>query len=98
MAWGLVNRVMPDGQHLDAALRLARDIAVNDRVKVAMVKQAINRSFDIMGMRDALAVAMETEVQVEAMETPEGRTFREIARKDGLKAALAWRDARFGEG
>ena len=31
------------------------------------------------------------------METPEGRTFREIARKDGLKAALAWRDARFGE-
>jgi enoyl-CoA hydratase len=95
-AWGLVNRVVPDAQHLEAALRLARDIAVNDRVKVAMVKQAINRSFDIMGMRDALALGMETEVQLEAMETPEGRTFREIARKDGLKAALAWRDARFG--
>ncbi len=49
-------------------------------------------------MRDALAVAMETEVQLEAMETPEGKTFRDIARKDGLKAALAWRDARFGGG
>ena len=61
-----------------------------------MVKQAINRSFDIMGMRDALALSMETEVQLEAMETPEGKTFREIVRKDGLKAALAWRDARFG--
>jgi enoyl-CoA hydratase/carnithine racemase len=98
MAWGLVNRVVPDGQELDAALKLARDIAVNDRAKVAMVKQAINRTFDIMGMREALALGMETEVQLEAMETPEGKTFREIARKDGLKAALAWRDARFGEG
>ena len=82
---------MPDGEHLDAALRLARDIAVNDRQKVAMVKQAINRTFDIMGMRDALAMGMETEVQIEAMETPEGREFDEIARRDGLKAALAWR-------
>jgi len=96
MAWGLVNRVVPDGQQLDAALALARDIAVNDRAKVSMVKQAINRSFDIMGMRDALALGMETEVQLEAMETPEGKAFREIVRKDGLKAALAWRDARFG--
>ena len=39
----------------------ARDIAVNDRMKVSMVKQAINRTFDIMGMRDALAFGMETE-------------------------------------
>ena len=96
MSWGLVNRMVSDGQHLEAALKLARDIAVNDRVKVAMVKQAINRTFDIMGMREALALGMETEVQLEAMETPEGRTFREIARKEGLKAALAWRDGRFG--
>jgi len=95
MGWGLVNRVVPDGEQLDAAIRLARDIAVNDRVKVSMVKQAINRTFDLMGMRDALAFGMETEIQVEAMETPEGKEFREIARKDGLKAALAWRDARF---
>jgi len=93
--WGLVNRVVPDGQHLDAALALAREIALNDRIKVGMVKQAINRSFDIMGMRNALAAAMETEVQIESMETPESRAFWEIARRDGLKAALAWRDRRF---
>jgi enoyl-CoA hydratase/carnithine racemase len=96
LAWGLVNRVVPDGGHIDEALRLARDIAVNDRVKVALVKQAINRSFDLMGLRDALAMAMDTEVQIESMETPESREFYAILRKDGLKAALAWRDARFG--
>ncbi len=98
MAWGLVNRVVPEGEHLDMALKLARDIAVNDPAKVGLVKQAINRTFDIMGMRDALAMAMDIEVQVESMETPEGKMFNEIARKDGLKAALKWRDARFADG
>jgi len=48
-----------------------------------------------MGFREALAMGMEMEVQIEAMDTPEGREFDEIVRRDGLKAALAWRDARF---
>jgi enoyl-CoA hydratase len=89
---------VPDGQQLEAALALARDIAVNDPAKVSMVKQAINRTFDIMGMGEALAMGVDTEVRVEALETPEGKQFRDIARKDGLKAALAWRDSRFPGG
>jgi enoyl-CoA hydratase len=95
LSWGLINRAVPAGTHLDSALKLARDIAVNDRQKVAMVKQAINRSLDIMGFREALTMGMEMEVQIEAMDTPEGREFDEIVRRDGLKAALVWRDARF---
>ncbi|MGH6931445.1 MAG: enoyl-CoA hydratase/isomerase family protein [Dongiaceae bacterium] len=96
--WGMINRVVPEGEQLDAALKLARDIAVNDPIKVSMVKQAINRTFDLMGMRDALAWAAETEAQIESMETPESKVFKEITRKDGLKAALAWRDSRFSGG
>jgi len=96
--WGMINRIAPDGQQLDMALKLARDIAVNDPIKVSMVKQAINRTFDLMGMREALAWGAETEAQIESMETPEGKIFKEITRKDGLKAALAWRDARFTGG
>ena len=96
LAIGLVNRVLPAGQELDAALALARDIAVNDRSKVAMTKQAINRTYDIMGLREALAMGLDIDVQIESTETPEGRMFTEISRKDGLKAALAWRDSRFG--
>jgi enoyl-CoA hydratase/carnithine racemase len=96
--WGMVNRVVPEGQQLEVAIRIARDIAVNDPVKVSMVKQAINRTFDLMGMREALEWAAETEAQIESMKTPESEKFREIARKDGLKAALAWRDSRFSDG
>jgi hypothetical protein len=32
---------------------------------------------------------------IESLETPEGKMFKEISRRDGLKAALVWRDARF---
>jgi enoyl-CoA hydratase/carnithine racemase len=73
-----------------------RDIAVMDRAAVAMTKQAINRTYEAMGFSQALAMALDVDVQIESMETPEGRAFTEIARRDGLKAALAWRDARFG--
>ena len=96
LAIGMINRVVPDGQELAAALAMARDIAVMDRAAVAMTKQAINRTYEAMGFSQALAMALDVDVQIESMETPEGRAFAEIARRDGLKAALAWRDARFG--
>ncbi len=98
LAMGIVNRVVPEGRELETALAMARDIAVMDRTAVALTKHAINRSYDIMGMRDALAMALDIDVQVQSMETEEGKTFAEISRRGGLKAALAWRDARFGGG
>ena len=33
-------------------------------------------------------------LEIEAMETPSRARFKEIARTEGLKAALAWRDGR----
>jgi len=98
LAIGLVNRVVPLGHELDTALALARDLAVMDRDAVSLTKQAINRTLDIMGMREALRAALDLDVEIESLETPERRTFKEITQRDGLKAALAWRDARFGQG
>jgi enoyl-CoA hydratase len=97
-AMGMINRVVPAGEEVDAALAVARDIAVMDKDAVALTKRAINRSYDIMGMREALAMALDIDVLIESMDTPESTQFAEIARRDGLKAALAWRDARFGTG
>ena len=92
---GMVNRVVPEADLLDTALGLAREIAVMDPHLVRMTKEAINRTYDIMGMREALAMALDMDVQIESMETPERREFNEIARTEGLKAAVAWRDSRF---
>jgi hypothetical protein len=68
-----VNRVVPAEDCRAEALRVARAIAVNDRVAVALTKRAINRSCEVMGMRQALLQSLELDVSIEASETPESR-------------------------
>jgi hypothetical protein len=45
-------------------------------------------------LREALAQALETDVTIETSESAESHEFNEILRKDGAKAAIAWRSAR----
>ena len=95
LAIGLINRVVPEGGHVDAALAMARDMAVMDPAVVQSTKRAINRSLDIMGMDKALQMALDTDLLIEGEGSALRRAFTAIAQKDGLKAALEWREARF---
>jgi enoyl-CoA hydratase len=91
---GLVNRVVPVGQALDQTLELARRVAANDPLAVKLTKQAINRGLDIGGMREALLQALELNVIIETSETAESREFNAILKREGAKAAIAWRSTR----
>jgi enoyl-CoA hydratase len=93
-AMGLVNRVVPAANLLDEALAIAQRIAANDAQAVRLTKKAINRGLDIAGMRQALLAALEIDVTIETNETAESREFNEILRRDGVKAAIAWRAGR----
>jgi enoyl-CoA hydratase/carnithine racemase len=95
---GLINRVVEEGQALGETIRTARQIAVMDEHALAITKAAINRGYEIMGMRDALRTALDLDVQITTLDTPDRLKFREISRRDGLKAALAWRESRFDAG
>src|SRR6185437_3112312 len=55
---GLINRIVSVGELDSAALALARDIAVIDPHLVQQTKRAINRTFQIMGLVDALEAAL----------------------------------------
>jgi len=94
---GLINRVVPEGDHLEAALEMAKKISVIDTFSMAVTKKAINRTYEIMGMAQALDAALDSSCLIEAAVVPERAEFMEIARRDGLKAAIAWRDGRFKE-
>lgn len=94
LAYGLVSEVVPAEELPARALAIARRIASNDRIAVRATKLAINRGYDAAGMRTALEQAFEIDAIVESSESPEAREFNEILRRDGVKAALAWRDAR----
>ena len=93
-AMGLVNRVVPAATLIDEAIALAARIAANDAQAVRLTKQAINRSLDIGGMRQALLAALETDIVIETNETAESREFNAILKRDGAKAAIAWRAGR----
>jgi enoyl-CoA hydratase len=95
---GLINRIVPANELASAAAELARDIAVIDPQLVQQTKRAINRTFEIMGLVDALEAALDIDLAIEGAGSPDKIEFMKIARKDGLRAAIAWRDARFGKG
>ena len=95
---GLINRIVSVGELDSAALALARDIAVIDPHLVQQTKRAINRTFEIMGLVDALEAALDIDLAIEGAGSADKIEFMKIARKDGLRAAIAWRDGRFGKG
>jgi len=95
LALGLVNRVVPADRLEAEAMALAEEIARNDPEAVKLTKVALNRTYERMGIRDALAMNLELDTIMEAAETPMRREFNRIRDEQGLKAAIAWRDARF---
>ena len=96
---GLVNRVVPRDELDEATLALAEEIAKNESFVVQMTKRALNRAWDVAGFRAALAANTELDVIIETTNLPTRDEFRRITAADGLKAAIAWRDAKFrGEG
>ena len=92
---GLVNRVVPLDRleaEVDAlADRLAR---VPDDV-MGPTKAMLNRAMETAGFLAAVEAGLDLQSIINMSET--SREFEAVVRRDGLKAALAWRDARYDE-
>jgi enoyl-CoA hydratase/carnithine racemase len=91
---GMVSRLAPAGEGLATAMALAHRIAAMDDDAVRLTKRAINAAYEIMGLREALAANLDLAVDIESIETPSRKAFKEIVREQGLQAALAWREKR----
>ena len=91
---GIVNEVVADGQALERAIALAREVALMDPDSVRMTKQAINQTYEIMGLGKALRMGADTSIEIETLETELRAQFNQVLRGEGMKAALAWREAR----
>ncbi len=92
---GIVNRIVPADELDETALALARHLAAIDPHLVQASKRAINRAYEARHMLTALEEALAIDLAIEGAGSPDKAQFMEIARRDGLRAALAWRDARF---
>jgi enoyl-CoA hydratase len=92
---GLVNRVAP-GDRLTAEVdALADRLARVPGDVMAPTKLMLNRAMEAAGFLEAVAAGLDLQSFVNVSET--AREFDAVVRRDGLKAALAWRDARYEE-
>ena len=90
---GLVWKSVP-GEGLDAAVEdLARTMARIPWELLAANKSIVNKAMDLMGRFTLQYIAAETDAI--AHQAPIVKEFSRMAREEGLKSALEWRDGPF---
>jgi enoyl-CoA hydratase len=93
--WGWANRAVPEAELPATVEWFARRLALIDREMLMYSKRAVNRAYEIMGIRTAFNAG--ADIQALSAMRPMGGVFGRIAQKYGLKEALAWRDGPFGD-
>ncbi len=95
---GFVNEVVAPEQVAARAMELARVLARMDPMVLRRTKAAVNRSYEIMGMKAALRAALDTDLIIEGEGAQLKRDFPKVVRDEGLGRALARRDQQFTDG
>ena len=85
----------PDAVDMTPMQSMAQKMVRSAAVSVQLTKQAINRSYEIMGMRQALMTSLDIDVEINSTPSWEKQEFARIRKEEGVKQAIAWRDARF---
>ncbi len=92
---GMVNRVFPDDRLEEETFKYARRAAAIEPAALKATKAAINRGAEIAGFRMALQYGIEVGAILDSTPTETNRKFDEITRKEGLRAAIRWRESQF---
>jgi len=92
---GLVTRVVPADQLMEEAMKVAKRLSRLPTETMQITKSMMNRALDDNGFLrfndwgyDYLHIS-------KGMPTKVGKTFDEIAAKEGMKAAIAWMNERY---
>ncbi|MGD9743074.1 MAG: enoyl-CoA hydratase/isomerase family protein [Dongiaceae bacterium] len=92
---GMVNRVVPDAELEAETFKLARRMAAISMEGLQTTKASINKGAEIAGIRQAFDYGIEQGAMLDATETETLKTFMEIRGRDGLTAAIRWRESQF---
>lgn len=93
---GLINRVVATdrlGAEVDA---MVKKIATTPVAVLRYTKLGLLRTYEAMGLTQAVNSNLDLSAILNGCDTPEQRQFDDIAGREGLKAALRWRDERYG--
>ena len=92
---GMINRVYPDEKLEQETLRYARRVSAIAPEALQTIKASINRGAEIAGIRQAISYGVETGAMLDAIVTDTYRKFQEVREREGLGAAIRWRESQF---
>jgi enoyl-CoA hydratase len=92
--WGWATKSFPAADFDQAVRREVTALASIAPDMLAANKLCLNQTYEMMGIRTALNAATQWHY-ASHKSRPNAMKFREIANKDGFKAALKWRDDAF---
>ncbi|HLI13826.1 MAG TPA: enoyl-CoA hydratase/isomerase family protein [Alphaproteobacteria bacterium] len=92
---GLVDRVFPKAKLAAEVTKIARRMSRVSMDCLKWNKRAINQTFEIMGLRNAIQYGSEACAIMDATSSPEAEQYDAIRRSQGLAAALEWRAEQF---
>ncbi len=93
---GLVNKVAPSAQVDEVGRELATRIALAPLEVLKFTKLALKRAWQAAGLEQAVQANLDLSAILNSLDSPEQQHFDRIVNSEGLKAALAWRDGRYG--
>lgn len=93
---GLVLQAVPRDDLDEAVEALADKMAMIDIELLASQKRIVNLGLELQGARTLQRLAAENDARAHL--APSVKEFGKISRDKGLKAALEWRDTKFGDG
>jgi enoyl-CoA hydratase/carnithine racemase len=94
---GMVNDIVEPDRLMRRAEYHARLISKIAPAGTQMLKEGINRTYEVMGLLNALGYHDNLVAMLAATQTEESAQFKRITKESGLRAALAWRDEQFRE-
>jgi enoyl-CoA hydratase len=92
---GIVNRVVPAADLMAEAKKIALRLGRLPAIAMKQNKEAINRAYDMRGLMANIDYGQEMFCLTSMAPSPEGAAFRKVAKEQGLKAAIKWRDEQF---
>ena len=93
--FGWATFAKPKDELEDFTIKYARRLGHIDNDQLNYNKRAVNRQYEIMGIRTGLMSG--TDVEAMSKHRPAASEFGRRSREFGLKAALEWRDGPFGD-
>ncbi len=91
---GWVAKSFPEDELEEQVMRELRPLSQVAPDLLAANKHSLNQAYEMMGFRAALATGWQWH-HLSSRARPRGREFGEISSRDGLKAAIEWRDGPF---